>query len=124
MKASIKEKRNKIYGDPVKLALWKMWNLAYSDSKNIFGFPASGNLAGQPVMHELCRRQGIVPSTGVRIVPINPHEPMLEGNIAAVDKEGRMMLVTIWRNGRKEEVYRQALLSMTKRDEQGVAPQP
>lgn len=95
-----------------------MWNLAYNDSKNIYGHDGPNKLAGQSSIQELCNTNGLIPSKDLRIVPINPIEPMVEGNLAIVDREGRIMLVNIWRNSANEQVYAHALLSLQTKDDE------
>lgn len=108
----IKEKRKRKFEDPVKHGLWKMWNLAYNDSRIIYGHAGQKSLAGQPSIHELCNQKGLLPSSDLRIVPINPKHPMIDGNMNVVDKEGRTMLVNIWRNSSDEQLYAQALQTL------------
>jgi hypothetical protein len=106
----LKEKRQKALEDPIKLGLWRMWNTGYHDARKVYGHQRSMCMAGQAHIQELCLQQNIVPGPELRIVPIDPRRPMLEGNIAIVGKAVRAMLVNIWKNGADERVYASLLL--------------
>jgi hypothetical protein len=62
----------------------------------------------------------LVPSSDLRVVPIDPSQPMIESNIAIVDREGRTMLVNIWRNSLNQQLYAQALQSLLQDDDKKV----
>ena len=104
-----REARRRSREDPIKLGLWTMWNLAYADARKVYGNDDPQCVAGQPVIDAVCKQSCVEPSPLLRIVPINPNEPMLEGNIAVVDKAGRTLLANIWKNGGSEQVYGSAL---------------
>jgi hypothetical protein len=98
--------------DPVKLGLWRMWNTAHCDSRNVYGYEGPNSIVGQAIIHEFCQQNGRDPSVSLRLVPINPNKPMLEGNICIVSTEERTLLLNIWKNGGNEQIYKTALSSL------------
>ena len=105
-----KEKRQRMFADPIKFGLWRMWNTGYHDARKVYGHQKPICVAGQANIQELCSEQNISPSPELRIVPIDPSRPMLKGNIAIVGKAARAVLVNIWRNGTDKQVYSAVLL--------------
>ena len=110
--------------DPVKRSLWRIWNTAYQDSKLVYGYEGSDCVAVQAHLRALCAQNGITPGPETRIVPVDPDEPMLAGNIAVVDKGQRAILVNIWKNSGDKQVYSSMLRSLQPLAREGVATCP
>jgi hypothetical protein len=92
--------------NPAKYALWMLWHYSYMDSKSVFQ-----NKAGvtQGDIKEACEEAGTTPSPDLRMVPVDPTQPMSRKNCALVTVKARAILAKIWRHSKDSDMYRVVL---------------
>ena len=92
--------------NPAKYALWMLWHYSYMDSKSVFQ-----NKAGvtQGDIKEACEEAGTTPSPDLRMVPVDPTQPMSRKNCALVTVKARAILAKIWRHSEDGSMYRVVL---------------
>jgi hypothetical protein len=106
-KPKIMIERQKMFKDPSRLGLWRMWHYIYLDSKTVFGHEKLGIF--QEHIKKNCLKNSIKPSVESRILPTDPRSPITEDNISLVDRIGRMVLTNTWKLTKHTETYQTVL---------------
>lgn len=82
------------------------WQVAYKDSKSVFQVKL--NITPNQVL-SLLQTCEVSPSTGVRLLPLDPKEPLSEKNYCLTSLDARKVMCRIWKRFHCESEYRKTL---------------